>query len=300
LDKDFYERQFLKLAQILHLAKKVKASAFLHGGDFFDSYEPTLRLLHNMISTLKGVDIPWLINPGNHDVFGANMESLRRSGLGILAEAGRAITFPKQQDVTFDGERVIVRFIPYTIVMNPEAYVFEDKHPSKVYILVPHEMITTHFVPFPHTLYTDVKTNADVVLCSHWHSQFNLTRKDGIRFVNSGPLTRQTTHEAKLKPAVVVLEVTPEDEIVKKSINVELFHLVVPEAKDVIDLTVDSPAAMEGIAEQFMSVLRDGALEGVDRQKLVRLVGEKHGFTTLVIENGLVRVQAAERVMESV
>jgi|SRR5665213_653844 len=296
-DKDFFERQFIKLAQIIRFGKEHKIAAVLHGGDFFDSNDPTLRLIHDMVTALKeSTGIPWLVNPGNHDFFGGAVASLKRSGLGVLSNAGIVHTFYEREEVTFANGSVVIRFLPYTLtdVHANDDYWFVDKDPNKHYILIPHSMITTHFVPFPHVLYTDVKTNADLILCSHWHSQFDVTA-NGTRFVNSGPLTRQTTHEARLRPSVLLFTVSQ-----GTPIAVERLMIDAPDSKDVIDLSVDAPAAMEGIAEQFMSVLREGALEGVDRQRLVRIVGERHGFQSSVIDNGLMRVQAAERVMESV
>lgn len=300
-DTDFYERQLIKLQQVVDWANTYKVDHILHGGDFFDSHDPTLRLVHDVMGIMRKAntqdgDSHWFVNPGNHDIFGANTTTMSRTGLGILRQAGVIQTFDKITTLNDlpGGRRPVIRFIPYRLDGVGDAYHFENKDLSHLYIIVNHDMITTHPVPFPHILYEDVKTNADLVLCSHWHSRFDVTSKSGVRFVNSGPLTRQTLHEASQTPCVVYLEIE------RRSLDVKFWPLPALSSDEVIDKTVSEPSAMEGVAEQFLHRLSTASLEAMDRHQLVKTVGSKHNFGAPIVKNGLDRVQETEKVLEGI
>lgn len=286
-DKDFYATQFRKLYQVEKILRQYNVRHLLHGGDLFDDHNPSHRLVYDVMTFLNYSSSRWLVNPGNHDMFGANTSTLSRSGLGILYQAGLIDLVAKPEDLTIhDGdESVLVRSVPYSLLDDPRIYDFSMYEGPC--ILLPHEMLTTHFVPYPHKLISDIKTDADVVIGSHWHGQFNL-KIGSTCFINSGPLTRQTTFESRLQPAVGMIEVTSTE------IRTFLIPLEVEPAALVIDLSTKDEAAHQGVAEQFLSTLKASAVEAIDRHQLVRMVGEQHKFSEQTIQSGITRLVETE------
>lgn len=289
IDRNFYDVQFQKLKQIEKLIRQLGVKFVYHGGDLFDSNDPSHRLVYDVMAFLNYSEARWVVTPGNHDMFGANTQTLPRSGLGILWQAGVIDLVTKPAD-HFIGD-TIIRQIPYSVAMDESLYQFAPEFDKYHRIIVPHEMLVTHFVPYPHKLISDVKTNADVIICSHWHAQFN-QRIGKTTFVNSGPLTRQTTFEAKIKPGVILLEIGQD------KITTSIIHLKVESASAVIDTTKGVEDKNEGLAEQFLTTLKASALEGVDRQKLIRMVGFQNKFPQPVVDASLQRLTEVEKTME--
>lgn len=296
LDRDFYVTQLAKLKHVVGLSNQLGIDYVVHGGDLFDTHDPTSRLLHDTMAILNTCDARWLVNPGNHDIFGANTATLNRSGLGLLWQAGLIETFSQQEDMELGD--IVIRFLPYSLNYKEEDYHFEPKDGTKVYIVVTHAMLTTHFVPYPHTLITDLKTNADMVLCAHWHGQFTQKIRTTY-FMNSGPLTRQTTFEARLQPSVGCIEILPSKKGPWSEITVfGLKSIPCAPPEDVIDFSRLDLPDQTGLAEQFLHTLRFSSLETLDRQKLVREVGEKNGFESPVVEHSLTRLSTIEKTLE--
>ena len=287
-DSNFYETQMAKFKEVVELSKSLKVDAVINGGDLFDLFDPVHSLMHDVMKILndKG-NIPWYVNPGNHDQFAANPDTLDRSGLGILAQAGLIKIFKEPTDVWVAPD-ALVRFIPYRLDEHSAMYSFDKKDPMCAYIVSPHDLLSTHFVPYHHQLISELKTNSDFVLCSHWHAQF-IEKHGNTVFANSGPLTRQTVNEAKLKPAVLLVET------VGSIVNVTLVPIQHKPASEVIDETRTVVPEREGLAEQFLATLRTSALESLDRQQLLRTIGQQKGFDARIVEHGLGRLKEIEK-----
>lgn len=293
-DKDFYQTQFSKLRQIEQLIRQHQVDYVVCGGDWFDTFAPSHQLIHDTLAFLNRSIAKWIVTPGNHDIYGATTKTLSRSGLGILWQAGLVETAAFKDDLFLAGSGtedlvVRVRLLPHSKSVDEKDFFFE-KRENTLDILVPHMMLTTHWEPYPHTLITDVKTNAEVVVCSDWHAQF-IQQVDKTWFVNSGPLTRQTTKEASLLPGVVSLSF---DE--KGKVSASIIHLQVADASKVIDPGVKESNTKES-SEDFLTTLRASALEQVDRQKLIRMIGAHHKFLEPVIVNSLKRLETVERAL---
>lgn len=290
-DSDFYETQMAKFKEVVELSKSLKVDAVVNGGDLFDLFDPVHSLMHDVMEILnhKG-DIPWYVNPGNHDQFAAQPSTLDRSGLGILEQA-KLITIYRQPTDVWITKDTMVRFIPYRLDDHNAIYMFDQPmNIDRTYIVAPHDLLSTHFVPYPHQLISELKTNFNMVLCSHWHAQFVECHGNTV-FANSGPLTRQTVNEAKLKPAVLLVECNG------GTVNVTLVPIKHKPAFEVIDETRTVIPEREGLAEQFLATLKSSALESLDRQQLLRTVGQQKGFDVKVVEAGLGRLKEIEKTV---
>ena len=264
-DSDFYETQMAKFKEVVELSKSLKVDAVVNGGDLFDLFDPVHSLMHDVMEILnhKG-DIPWYVNPGNHDQFAAQPSTLDRSGLGILEQA-KLITIYRQPTDVWITKDTMVRFIPYRLDDHNAIYMFDQPmNIDRTYIVAPHDLLSTHFVPYPHQLISELKTNFNMVLCSHWHAQFVECHGNTV----FGGTVNVTLVPIKHKPAFEVIDET---------------RTVIPER--------------EGLAEQFLATLKSSALESLDRQQLLRTVGQQKGFDVKVVEAGLGRLKEIEKTV---
>lgn len=298
---DFYEAQFVKLHKVFSYADYYKCPV-IHSGDLFDIYNPPLTLITRVISEWDECNRPQLfVNPGNHDLYGASLEARDKTALGVLWAAGvvkvplHGAEFLMPGETTHDyfnpEKKVKLRIYPYNIHFDSNCLVQpESKDPV---IIVTHGMITSHPILnsfglplYEHYPVQTLYSNADVVVCGHWHGQFVIKQGDAL-FLNPGPLTRQTKNEVKMKPQVYLVTI-------KSKYNVKVESLSLPHEEFPFDVTEKGSKlqlAEEGIAEQFLSVISESQLEMSDVFHLVKEIGVKANFTDNTIQRATTTLQ---------
>lgn len=283
-DEDFYPMQLKKLREAIRV-KGTHDPLRLHGGDLFHVFNSPLSLLHDVLPIV--LPARPLVNAGNHDFPYGNAETIRRSGLGVLASAG-AVELLEPGDRVFeqDGRTVVVRSAPYMVTYPEDFYWFEKRTPGVTYVVMAHDMITTRPVPFPHREIKDVRTNADVVLCSHWHSQF-IERVGGCWFVNSGPLDCQTVTERRTRPAVAVVEISADGVLPS-------FEFLETTGYEEVEVTEEVERDL-GLADDFARMVKtSGLADGADFQQAVVHVAKEAGYSDACVARVLGRIKEAQ------
>ena len=290
IDEDYYALQLRKFEEAMRLSSESDVS--LHGGDFLHVHTPPLDLLSDVMRILqfKGFK-PLSVNPGNHDLFGATTDTLDRCGLGVLDASGYLKILHSYEQLLWSGQfKIILRSLPYQVQYPEEFYHFEAKSPDCVYIILAHDMLTTRFVPFPHKDIHTLKTNADVVLCSHWHSQFT-ERVGNTLFVNSGPLDAQTVVEKHIKPALVSLDIKAPDNISMQ------FKFLTTTGYERIAVS-DEVQQDLGLADDFIQTLKiSNVADGNDLQQLIETIAKEQGHSLGTVSRALNRVKEMQTCM---
>lgn len=283
-DEKYYENQLVKLREAI----TVEADVRLHGGDLFHIFNSPISLLYDVFPIFSGQNL--LVNPGNHDIFGATTETIRRSGLGLLASSG----FGKLLEAADHdlGKNIRVRSAPYQLNYPEDFYWIKNKKPGDIWVVLAHDMLTTRPVPFPHRQIKELKTNADVIFCSHWHSQF-MEKVGNTWFINSGPLDCQTITERHTKPAVALLDISSKG-IVPKFRYLKTTGYEEIEVPDEIEKDL-------GLADDFIKqVQSSGLADGGDMEALVKNVASESGYTDACIQRVLERLKMAQACVEEV
>ncbi|MDQ7789983.1 MAG: metallophosphoesterase family protein [Candidatus Desulforudaceae bacterium] len=191
-----------KLIETAEIARQHKCDAVVCGGDFFDSPDPAPIVVREFARVLRAFTVPVYIAPGNHEIYGYNLDSIPRTMLGLLAE------FDMMQILTKEESRIISDG-KINIALTGQGFYHDiDRHPDdymtrivstnemirKVWhVHVVHGMLVEKPLPYEvaHTLVKDCRTNADVVLSGHEHLGYGLIRRDdGVWFCNPGALGR--------------------------------------------------------------------------------------------------------------
>jgi len=87
--KDNFPQTLLtKLNEVVEIAKEQEVDYVLHGGDFFDVPAPALSICADYLEVYQRFNVPVFTIPGNHDLFGHNIETLPRTMLGFAARLG--------------------------------------------------------------------------------------------------------------------------------------------------------------------------------------------------------------------
>lgn len=204
---NFFETQFSKLDEVVETIKKNEVVCWIMGGDLFDSYNPSYELLNRLQKKLgevrkNGTSI--LTICGSHDLIGYNMEKISDTALGnlIMHEQVRLLDSTPFGFAGFHIVGISARKKPVYSDYLVDPAIAENL------IIVSHDPIVTEPTPYDHMLVKDVakSTNADLILCAHIHAQFDVT-EGGTRFINPGPMSRQSIDEAVIAPKMLILDI---------------------------------------------------------------------------------------------
>lgn len=199
---NFYEEQFKKLQQILDLGAKHQVEGIIFLGDFFHTSREGYELTHDLIGALKKATVPCLTIVGNHDLFGYQISTLKRSPLGILIKAGVLQRIEKDQ--VFSNQ-VVVRGIDYMSKHMDNLYQFRG-HKDYFKIVCSHNMILPVMTaPFDFINPENIDSNSNLVVCGHYHLPFDYTTRAGVRYINPGVPIRWTITEARMVPQVLLV-----------------------------------------------------------------------------------------------
>ncbi|GAG95161.1 unnamed protein product, partial [marine sediment metagenome] len=150
--------------------------------------------------------IEWYILPGNHDETGNNWKLSKATSLAHMFRRCKLInwlTKEKFKDLIVYG---------YEYYHNIEGYIREnglycEDKTDKLKIAIVHALITLKPLPYEcmHVVAKDIKTDFDVVLVAHNHSQRGIKEINGVKFVFLGALGRRKIDEKDIKPSALLI-----------------------------------------------------------------------------------------------
>lgn len=225
---NFQESIGSKLLEVLSLAREHKTDCIIIPGDIFDGPSTSWGVVADLIQILRSAPCPVLTIHGNHDIYGGNVISKHRTPYGLLSKIGFLWDV---EDSDFQGpENVIITGCGFTtdtdtktdagrLQFSPRLWVEGAFH-----IHVVHSMLMDRAPGFDmrHTLISEVKTSAGVVISGHEHTGYGIKeRGDGVLFVNPGALCRLSAHVAEIERPVQVVLLKIENEL----FNAELIPL---------------------------------------------------------------------------
>jgi len=263
---DFTATVKAKLSEVVALASFYGVAAVLHGGDLFDSPEPSLAQAGEFLEILRGLQCPLYIVPGNHDVYGHNPSTLPRTLLGLLGRLGAVrLLGPEPVFLEGGGVRVQLTGAPYRAGIDRDglADYLAAKSPGTDFavhvahgMLLPRDAISR--VPFlpEATAAEDVlaATEADVTLAGHYHGPWEV-EVGGKVALNPGGLVRLTAGTVDLDcwPQVALLEFE------RGGFRYSLVRLSCARpAEEVIDVSRSAEArAREEAQREFLERLRE-------------------------------------------
>lgn len=198
-----------KLRWVVRYCKENKIGAIIHGGDMFDIPNVSDFVAGQVAGILgkSGLQVYFII--GNHDVSGKTKETYIHSKLAM---------FEHYDWFHFIGDKVIEFDDCYLsghdyckkheeeVNFNMPEYKY-DKVKTKVLVL--HQMLTGNKKSMIvdgrrcMTSYRDIVTNADMILCGHYHPGIGLKKcvlpiEHTVYFANPGSLARTSVTENEI------------------------------------------------------------------------------------------------------
>lgn len=196
---DYRAASFAKFREIYGLAVEHQVAAVITSGDNLDRPEISDGFKDDLADLLNESPVDILTTIGNHEIYGYNPDTYKRTSLRILERMCprlQVLADPAKPIILRDGRTTVaLTFTPYSSRMDIGGYGYspEARLPEAAYhIHVAHGMLLDHVPPFDRfTLLNDAVTLADMVLSGHDHTGYGVYRRaDGKVFVNPGSITR--------------------------------------------------------------------------------------------------------------
>ena len=199
-----------KLVEAINIANTNFVSAILLAGDVFNKPSVSNFELIALANILNQAMMPIFVVPGNHDLYGYNLETYNRTSLCILEMA-----VPNLHKLTYEGITIDSFFLtgsPYTTDMDIEKHCYYpmSKPEALLHVHVVHGMLLPKKPVFARfTLIEDVAdTNADVIFAGHDHVGWPMQKHKNTLFINNGALCRLSAHKSEIKRRVGVTLLT--------------------------------------------------------------------------------------------
>lgn len=207
-----------KLHEVFALAAQHKVSAIICPGDLLDSPATGWSTVAELAEILQGAPCPFLTINGNHDIYAGNPGSKHRTPFGFLARLG---IIQDLSNKPYEKSNVLITGHGFNIETDTELgqhqFIPSRRKEDCFSIHVVHSMLMDHSPGFEmrHTLVSQVKTTANVIISGHLHTglgnYYLLRRADGVLFINPGALCRVSAHPEEIERAIQVALLTVEN-----------------------------------------------------------------------------------------
>jgi len=215
---DYYNTLKLKFREIQNICEENQIDYIIHGGDWFDRPDISPAVVRDFAIIIRGFKQKIYTIAGNHDIFGQNPETIKRTMLGLLEGIGlvKLIGYDDEVILEKDGIRVQLTGKPFNFDIDGENfrkyYCVKKRRDVDYAVNIVHGMLLDK--PFieglRYTLISDiVDTEADITLAGHYHSGFPTKVINGKYFINPGSLVRVTNslNEISRRPKVTLIKI---------------------------------------------------------------------------------------------
>lgn len=268
-EADFMSLCLGKLEWLVHHAIMHECDAILQPGDFFDSPNPTARLIVSTISALRG-NIPVITTPGNHDVAGKNTDLYVESGIGIL-EAAQAIKVLRLGD-SIELEDCIIYGYGYGESSTDELIKGRVKKQSEKFeIGLIHASVGDSRQVAQYDIHELNVKGLDLAVFGDIHDGFEPVRhKSGCLSVNMGSVIRMNATELDQIPTCMIFDTTDG--------SYEYFTIPCPDARYAFKLEEIDARATERVEAWEAAHARSIALKSEKPEDLVVRIGNEMGY----------------------
>lgn len=278
---DIYAESWLnKIKEIQQIAIDNKCSCIIVNGDIFDTPHISNLLIDDFLDIIENQcasnKVFWRIVAGNHDLIGANWANSKSSALAHIFRRSKLI----DKLDTFETEDYFIKGYDYYFGIEEDlkekGLIHNSK--SKITIAIPHLLLTIKpfFKGVSQILAKDLKTNYDIILCGHLHTNFD-KEVNKVRFFNPNCIGRTSINEQHQPQVAIINTNTKEIKTIKlmlsKSIN-EIFDLSKYE---------ELKGSKKNIKE-FLNSLKDINFQVLDLGQTITKIGKEQNIDKKTID----------------
>lgn len=276
-----------KFQQISQIIIERGINAVLIGGDLFDAPDPSTSIVNNYLQLFTYWNIPIYSIVGSHDKFGYNNNTLYRTGLGTLIASGIVKLLDVTQRIGYNTQIAGISH-SYDLDENSATDYYRKKLNSDEYLVqICHGMVVDGPWGFgKHTNVKDIRTEADFLVCGHYHPGFAPVQVGDTTIINVGSLGRTENIRRRYAPGVVVVTTdTPGKE------SWEFIPLNVPE--NVFSAKEIEAEKVFGDISAFIQLLKERSsnMEYENLKELLILMGQEGKYSEEIVAKALEYVE---------
>lgn len=204
---DFANTTINKLIEVGKIADYYKVDLILHSGDLFQSPRCDLFYLGKVARAIRNYSCPMYVVPGNHDLYGQNINTLDRTFLGCLANTGVIHILDRKHPLEITRYNTTYRIEGqeyHPSVDSQKDLLIQD--PKTYNILLTHSMLVEKPYVSDYVLIDECNTNANIVLAGHYHPGWKERCVNNTAFFNPGAMVRRDAGRLDI-PKVLILEI---------------------------------------------------------------------------------------------
>jgi len=285
------ESQFDELRDILEISREHEVDCLIHGGDFFDNRKPSHQLVVHLLDWFKLLDKPVYTAIGNHDLLGYNLDSVKNSGLGVLIESGAVDKI--NSDLVWESDKVIIKAVHSTLAFETQ-YMFDERYKDYLKIVISHNyVIPTETMPYGFIHPRDIQTDADLVLCGHYHTPFDHV-EGKTRWINPGAISRWSTTDRDKVPQVLLVEV--------KDGKYTVTHIPLKSSRpghEIFDVElIEANKTHDKDIAEFARSLESVSFQAVDIEGMIKQLGAEQQIEQPILDIILDKITEAKEVLK--
>lgn len=297
---NFFETVFKKLDEIIEIAQEKNVDAVLHGGDLFDRPDTPPSLVREVVIRFKKIDVPIYMVAGNHDIYGQNPNTIKRTMIGLLDSMGIIKLINPEEKVFLKKNGVTVRLTGthYSYNLDKEGKIsgyIVKKDDCDVAIHMVHGMLLEK--PLFHTAYCTtideiLSTQADITLSGHYHSGYGIKYVNGRYFVNPGSIVRIDSSLIEISRMPKVSFIKIEKDIIIENITLKS---ALP-GYEILDRTKleEMEFKEKKLAEFIQSVNSASNFKSYDFTAILNEISQKNNIKKEVVEEALKKIEQAQ------
>ncbi len=295
-----------KIAEIFEIASREKTNAILVAGDLTDTPGLGLTTLVDLALILKKSPCPIITIAGQHDEWGHNPETLRRTPYGMLRQLGYILDV-SNEPLWWSNEKTSIRVSGRHYDANADrADDYYEMPPLK-----PDEVLSTVTIHLAHglildqrpgfdlryTLLSQVETSANILCVGDYHPGIGVQRVGESLVINPGALGRLTAIPSELERQVQVCLITVND-------NAEITTKLIPlkSAKPGHEVLsrqhLEAQADREAQISEFLGLLaEEGESRFLEVREIVEDLAERENLPRPVVDEALKRISKAREAV---
>jgi len=275
---NYFEDVLEKLQEVADIYQKNKCEFLIIAGDLFDSHTVSNSVVDEFVDIIEDNGIKVYLIYGNHDLINCNLVASKASSVSHILRRSESFNHLLPYEVFEDCEFLGIDY-QFNIEdkIRKNGIIFDETDRFKIAVI--HAFITEK--PFhPNVNYVmakDIKTNADLVICSHFHEEFDIKSKN-TRFVNLGAFGRLSVSEAKKQPKVALVNTESQEVTILELMSAKKGH-------EIFDLTkYNELKKNKKDIKDFLERLNNVEWQSMDIKSQIAKIGKEEKIEENVID----------------
>lgn len=219
----FPEAILKKMDYVVAYAKQIGAEAILHGGDWLHTPDVSESFIREFCNILRNSEVPIYGILGNHDIYGYNPETFKRTALGVGEVMGAFTRLYIDKPIYLEDSDVTVRLTGrdsyadldkgtgWDKIKDYAPDMPEGERTDCVHVHIVHGMLVEREWSQVACTTIDELTNvgaAHITLTGHEHTGFGVIKRGKNIFCNPGSLARVTAGTGDVRKDVRMAVIT--------------------------------------------------------------------------------------------